>query len=65
MRLTGEAGYDPRAMLEVMRILEETSGGASGPEFAQTHPNPGNRIAKIEQAIQEEYPKGLPEDLIP
>lgn len=63
VQLTGPAGYDPRAMMEVMRILEEASGGAGGPEFLQTHPNPGNRIAQIEQAIQEEYPNGLPERL--
>ncbi len=60
VRLTGESGYDPRAMIGVMRILEEASGGASGPEFTQTHPNPGNRIAEIERAIQEEYPNGVP-----
>ncbi|MFD2999271.1 M48 family metalloprotease [Pontibacter toksunensis] len=63
VQLTGSAGYDPRAMMEVMRILEEASGGAGGPEFMQTHPNPGNRISKIEQAIQEEYPEGVPEGL--
>ncbi|RDV13936.1 M48 family peptidase [Pontibacter diazotrophicus] len=63
VQLTGSAGYDPRAMMEVMRILEEASGGAGGPEFLQTHPNPGNRISQIEQAIQEEYPNGLPENL--
>ncbi|MCC9137994.1 M48 family metalloprotease [Pontibacter silvestris] len=63
VRLTGEAGYDPRAMIEVMRILEQASGGASGPEFTQTHPNPGNRVTEIERAIQQEYPDGLPEGL--
>ncbi len=62
--LTGASGYDPRAMLEVMRVLEEASGGASGPEFAQTHPNPGNRIAEIQRAIQQEYPNGLPAGLV-
>lgn len=61
VKLTGESGYDPRAMVDVMRILEEASGGASnGPEFTQTHPNPGNRVAEIERAIKEEYPNGLP-----
>jgi predicted Zn-dependent protease len=65
VRLTGESGYDPRAMIEVMRILEQAGGGARGPEFAQTHPNPGNRIAEIEQAIQQEYPQGLPAGLTP
>ncbi|ARS35128.1 M48 family metalloprotease [Pontibacter actiniarum] len=63
VQLTGNAGYDPRAMIKVMRILEEAGGGAGGPEFLQTHPNPGNRVTQIEQAIQEEYPNGLPEGL--
>ncbi|OKL39572.1 M48 family metalloprotease [Pontibacter flavimaris] len=65
VQLTGAAGYDPRAMKRVMEILEEASGGASGgPEFMQTHPNPGNRMARIEEAIQQEYPQGVPEGLI-
>ncbi len=64
VKLTGQSGYDPRAMIEVMRILEQASGGARGPEFAQTHPNPGNRIAEIEKAIAQEYPDGLPEGLM-
>ncbi len=65
VRLTTEAGYDPRAMMRVMEILEQASGGAArGPEFMQTHPNPGNRIAKIKAAIEEEYPNGLPSELI-
>ena len=64
VQLTGASGYDPRAMIEVMHILEKAGGGAGGgPEFMQTHPNPGNRVAEIERAIQEEYPNGLPEGL--
>ncbi|WP_439882363.1 M48 family metalloprotease [Pontibacter sp. MBLB2868] len=65
VQLTGESGYDPRAMIEVMRILEQAGGGARGPEFLQTHPNPGNRIAEIQRAIDEEYPNGVPAGLIP
>lgn len=64
VRLTAESGYDPRAMIEVMRILEQASGGASGPEFTQTHPNPGNRVAEIERAIQQAFPDGLPTALV-
>lgn len=65
VRLTGKAGYDPRAMIRVMEILEQASGGgARGPEFMQTHPNPGNRIAEIQKAIEEEYPGGLPSGLV-
>ena len=65
VRLTGRAGYDPRAMVRVMEILDQASGGAArGPEFMQTHPNPGNRIAQIQKAIEEEYPSGLPPELV-
>ncbi|WP_299708484.1 M48 family metalloprotease [uncultured Pontibacter sp.] len=64
VRLMGDSGYDPRAMIEVMRILEEASGGARGPEFTQTHPDPGNRVAEIERAIQQEFPNGLPSGLL-
>jgi predicted Zn-dependent protease len=46
-----EAGYDPNAMVEVMRVLEQASGGASGPEWFSTHPSPQNRIGQIEEAI--------------
>jgi beta-barrel assembly-enhancing protease len=65
VKLTGAAGFDPRAMTEVMRILEQASGGTRGPEFMQTHPNPGNRVAKIQKAIAEEYPQGVPSGLTP
>ncbi len=60
-----DAGYDPRSLMRVMEILEEASGGARQPEFMSTHPNPGNRIAQIEAAIQAYYPNGLPEGLTP
>lgn len=45
------AGYDPNGMLEVMRILQEVSGGSSQPEFMSTHPDPANRLVKIQEAI--------------
>lgn len=60
-----DAGYDPRALIGVMRILEEASGGANQPEWASTHPNPGNRIAEIENEIQTRFPNGLPPNLKP
>jgi predicted Zn-dependent protease len=64
--LSTEAGYDPNAMRRVMEILREASGGGSGqPEFMSTHPDPGNRIERIEQHIRELYPQGLPEGLTP
>ncbi|HEY0868398.1 MAG TPA: M48 family metalloprotease [Fimbriimonas sp.] len=63
VRFMSEAGYDPRAMVQVMQILAESGGGRGGPEFFQTHPNPENRVQKIKQAIQEVFPNGVPSDL--
>jgi predicted Zn-dependent protease len=58
-----EAGYDPRSMLQVMEILADAAQGARSPEFFSTHPNPENRTQRIEQAIREEFPNGVPEGL--
>ena len=52
-------------MIRVMEILKEASGGRSGPEWASTHPDPGNRIEHIKQLIQQKYPNGVPEGLKP
>ena len=65
VRFMAEAGYDPRAMLQVMQILAESSGGKRQSEFLSTHPNPENRLAKIQQAINQEFPQGLPQNLKP
>jgi len=65
VRFMVDAGYDPRAMIRVMEILRDAGGGGSQPEFFSTHPNPENRIERIEQAIHELYPNGVPERLIP
>lgn len=60
VKLVAEAGYDPRALIEVMRILEEASGGAGPPEMMSTHPKPANRQAYIRQVIDDVFPEGLP-----
>jgi predicted Zn-dependent protease len=64
VRFMAEAGYDPRAMVEVMQILAEANQGQGPPEFFSTHPNPDRRIERIQQAIAEEFPDGVPEGLI-
>ncbi|WP_435353473.1 M48 family metalloprotease [Emticicia sp. SJ17W-69] len=46
-----KANYNPNAMIEVMKILEEASGGQQRDEFMSTHPSPENRIAKIKEHI--------------
>jgi beta-barrel assembly-enhancing protease len=48
-----QSGYKPEAMIEVMRILQEASGGGNQPEFMSTHPNPENRIGKLKEVIAE------------
>src|SRR4051794_17982826 len=63
VRLGSESGYDPRAMIELMKILDESSQGNRPPEFFSTHPNPENRIQQIQVAIREQYPNGVPEGL--
>ena len=65
VRFMSQAGYDPRALIGVMRILEEASGGEAPPEFLSTHPSSPNRVATIEAAIALVYPEGVPPGLEP
>lgn len=52
VRYMAAAGYDPRALKDVMRILAESRSGSQQPEFLSTHPDPGNRTQRIEQEIE-------------
>jgi predicted Zn-dependent protease len=47
-----QAGYDPAELIRVMEVLAEASQGQAPPEFFSTHPNPENRIQRIQEAIQ-------------
>jgi predicted Zn-dependent protease len=51
LRVMAEAGYDPRAMIRVMEVLAQASGGSRQPEFMSTHPAPENRAARIREEI--------------
>jgi predicted Zn-dependent protease len=64
VRLTAMAGYDPRSMIGVMKVLDEAGGGGP-PEFLSTHPKPANRVAYIEEVIATEFPEGVPPGLRP
>ncbi len=64
LRYMFEAGYDPRALIGVMKILDEASAGGP-PEFLSSHPKPANRIQHIQQLIDEQWPGGLPSRLVP
>ena len=63
VRFASEAGYDPRSLIALMKILEESSEGNRPPEFFSTHPNPENRIQRIQEAIRERFPNGVPEGM--
>lgn len=65
LQLMTEAGYDPRALIRVMQILERASGGSRVPEWQSSHPIPANRIAQINQTIAKAFPGGVPPGLTP
>lgn len=46
--LMAQAGYDPAALIDVMKILAAASGGSRQPEFASSHPSSENRVQQIE-----------------
>jgi len=64
VRFMSKSGYDPRAMIGVMKILEASTGGARPPEFQSTHPSPKNRIGRIKATINKLFPNGVPSGMI-
>lgn len=63
VRFMAASGYDPRALIRVMEVLGAAGGSQRQPEFMSTHPHPENRIQEIEEAIEAEFPNGVPDDL--
>ncbi|MET0619308.1 MAG: M48 family metallopeptidase [Thermoanaerobaculia bacterium] len=55
-----EAGYDPKAMLEVMEILKQASAGPRQPEWLSSHPLPETRIAEIQEYLRQKGAGGGP-----
>jgi predicted Zn-dependent protease len=47
-----DAGYDPNELVGVMEVLESAQTGNRPPEYFSTHPDPGNRVQRIQDAIQ-------------
>jgi predicted Zn-dependent protease len=54
LRYMAEAGYDPRAAIELWRRMSEAGGGRA-PSFLSTHPAPDERI----EALEREMPDAL------
>lgn len=52
-----EAGYNPNGIVQLMQILQSTSGGGGGglAEWTSSHPNPGNRIEYLKEAIAKDH----------
>ena len=44
-------GYDPRAMAQFFEKLEAETKGKNPPQFLSDHPNPGNRVARVDEEI--------------
>lgn len=64
VRFMAEAGYDPRGMIRVMEVLAASARGTGRPpEFFSTHPNPERRLERIETAIRQQFPDGVPAEL--
>ena len=48
-----DAGYDPQAMLSVMKILAQAGGGQRQPEWLSSHPLPETRLREIEDYLRQ------------
>ena len=54
VRFMMQAGYNPEALIGVMEILAQVSGGGNKSDFMSSHPNPANRMERIREAIAKE-----------
>jgi predicted Zn-dependent protease len=62
IKLMSQAGYHPKAMVEVMEILKASGDQGHPIEMFQTHPNPDIRIRDINNYLREHPPQeGLTE----
>src|SRR5207245_8308714 len=56
-RFMTKVGYDPSQMIPLFQMLDGVSkqaGAGKTPEWLQTHPNPGNRLAATQQRLKTE-----------
>jgi predicted Zn-dependent protease len=56
LKLMSQAGYDPRAMVEVMKILKAAGGRGQSIALFQSHPDPDLRIKQIEEYLAKNPP---------
>lgn len=59
LKLMEVTGFDPKAMIHVMKILKAASrGSGQTPDIFQTHPNPDLRIQQIQDYLTKNPPPG-------
>lgn len=46
-----DTGYDPRAMAQFFEKLQAESKGKNPPQFLSDHPNPDNRVERVDEEI--------------
>jgi predicted Zn-dependent protease len=49
LQLMAAAGFDPTASIQLWKNMDAAAGGQRPPEFLSTHPEPENRIIKLEK----------------
>lgn len=54
-----DGGFNPKSVVSFFRKLEE-EGSKGGPEFLNSHPNPGNRAQNVEAMLSQFPPKEYP-----
>lgn len=60
LKLMEASGFDPHAMIDVMKVLKSVDHGGHSAEIFQTHPNPDLRIQQIQDYLaQNPPPAGL------
>jgi predicted Zn-dependent protease len=47
-----DSGYDPRAMAQFFEKLNQETKRKSPPEFLSDHPNPENRVERVDEEIE-------------
>ncbi|MFC3194736.1 M48 family metallopeptidase [Marinicella sediminis] len=53
LNLMAAAGFDPTESVQLWRNMDAASGGQRPPEFLSTHPEPENRIIKLNEIMQQ------------
>lgn len=60
LTLMAQAGYDPTAMIALFSILADGYNKGADVGFFVTHPNDRDRMSRIDTAIKQMYPQGIP-----